>query len=181
MKITNKMATPKSPIMVDEEDMEMPEEEMNSEESSEIPEEESSENTITARQVVSLADNILYDKKGIQMIKNFFANSKDIATGAAFIVTMLLFKLRDQIEDLDDDALFGQDAAAAQVLDAVFEIAQKLNIPGADNPQAFRDAFNMIEETYEDAMGTQESPEEEAMEPNHQMGKKGLLAGSMRG
>jgi len=117
------------------------------------------------RKLVALAENVLYDKQGLDLMRQFVSEHlKDVATGAGLFVVTLLLQMRQRIQDFSDSDLMGPEGAVAQILDSVYEILHELRVK--TTPEDFKKSYDLIQNTYDQVASSQQmaQPQEEMQE-----------------
>lgn len=101
----------------------------------------------------TLADHILYDPKGIQMLQEMVDNHmKDGAYGAALVTCSILFQLKDKMQDVSPDAIVGENGVSTHILDSIFEIFHHMKVQTSQ--KMFNKALGLVAETYNLTNGT---------------------------
>lgn len=111
----------------------------------------------------AIADHILYDPKGITMIRQMVqSHMKDPAMGAALLTCAVLFQIKDRMQDLSEDQIVGKNSIAEHILDSIFEIFQHMKVD--TNQDMFHKAVGLVAENYalanmaDQSGGPQEAP-----------------------
>lgn len=110
----------------------------------------------------AIADHILYDPKGITMIRQMVqSHMKDPAMGAALLTCAVLFQIKDKMQDLSEDQIVGKNSISEHILDSIFEIFQHMKVD--TNQDMFHKAVGLVAENYAlanmaDQSGGQEAP-----------------------
>lgn len=117
-----------------------------------------------AKQVVLTASNIVYDPKGVEMIKQALGNIKDknekaIPATVAMVATTLLHKMGDKVDSIPDEEMWGKMGVVHTVLGSIFEIAKHL---GYNAPHsALEPAYKIVE----DQMNQPQQPDQQQAAP----------------
>lgn len=117
------------------------------------------------QQIMAPIANIIYDEKGVEFIDKILSQTKGgresdsgVPQAVAMIASTLLLKMRDKIQGLDDEELFGQGGVLHSTLDAIFEVVSKLGYKTKKSD--LQAAYELVEESLE----TNDSPQEEMQE-----------------
>jgi len=122
----------------------------------------------------TLADHILYDPRGIQMIQEMVSSHmKDPAMGAALMTCSILFQLKDKMQDVGPDRIIGQNGVATHILDSIFEIFHHMKVKTSQ--EMFDKALGLVGETYNLTSGTAD----QAMDDSQAPSPGGLFANPM--
>ena len=130
------------------------------------------------QQVMAPIANIIYDDQGVQFIDKILSQTKGgkgtdngVPQAVAMIASTMLLKMRDKLEGLEDEDIFGQGGVLHSTLDAIFEVASKL---GYKTKKAdLQTAYELVEQSLD------QGPEEAMQEPQQQPVAQGPFAGVM--
>jgi len=115
----------------------------------------------SVQNVVAKVGNIIYDEKGIDMIKQLLSQTKGgqdtedgIAHAVATVALTILGKMQKDLSQLSEEEIFGNHGVVHATLDGIFEVAKTL---GFKTKKAdLKTAYEVVDQALQEGAGQEQ-------------------------